>query len=92
MVSRSPKTRRPSRMYTYKIPAIVFLVFWFGKFCLEKTAQIMIVNSFPPVPRMDHVLHEHDRYQGTYLFIVFLRRIQYPLLLSMLLYQAGTNI
>ena len=22
----------------------------------------MIVNSFPPVPRMDHILYEYDRY------------------------------
>ena len=33
-------------------------MFGLGKFCFEKTAQIMIVNSFPPVPRMDHILYK----------------------------------
>ena len=37
----------------------------------------MIVNSFPSVPRMDHILYEYDRY----LSFRFLRRIQYSLLL-----------
>ena len=48
MISRyPPPTHDDHQVY---LPAIVLLVFWFGQFCLDKTAQ-MIVNSFPPVPR-----------------------------------------
>ena len=85
MVFLSPYTRR-SPTHIYKIPAIVFFVFWFGKFCLEKTAQIMIVNSFPPVPRMDHILCEYDKYRSFRFFFT-----EFSIHCCCMVHQVGTT-
>ena len=38
MIARCPTHTMtiPYTWYTWYVPAIVFLMFWFGKFCLEK--------------------------------------------------------
>ena len=52
-----PPTRLPSRLRTSDcIPCVLVQ----KVFSLEKTAQVKIVNSFPP--RMDHILYEYDIY------------------------------